>query len=65
MHASGLLDSEAFMHASGLLDSDVTGFRVTFKSDILDKYNFLVLPGSSLSPRPVKTMHHGDYMAYT
>ena len=55
---------QVFEHASGLLDSDVTGFPVTSKSDILDKYNFLVLPGSSPSPRSAKTgMHHGNYMA--
>ena len=55
---------QVFEHASGLLDSDVTGFPVTSKSDILDKYNFLVLPGSSPSPRSAKTgMRHGNYMA--
>ena len=46
-----------------LLDFDISGFPVTSKSDILDKNNFLVLPGSSPSPRSVKTgMRHGNYM---
>ena len=54
---------QVFKHASQLLDSDDMGFPVISKSDILDKYNFLVLPGSSPSPRSMKTgMRHGNYM---
>ena len=55
---------QVFRPSSGMLDSDVTGFPVTSKSDILDKCNFLAFPGSSPSPRSVKTgMRHGNIMA--
>ena len=54
---------QVFEHAFGLLDSDVIGFPVTSKSNILDKYNFLVLPGSFPSPGSVKMhMPHENYM---
>ena len=49
-------------HASALLDSDASGFPVSTKQDIKDRYNFLALPGSA--PRhktPKSGMRHGNY----
>ena len=37
---------QVFEFAAGLLDADLTGFPVTSRSDLLDKYNFMALPGS-------------------
>ena len=41
-------------HAASLLDSDVSGFPATSPEAIMDKYNFLVLPGSLPQRRPQK-----------
>ncbi|MCF1457238.1 MAG: hypothetical protein LPH21_06630 [Shewanella sp.] len=49
-------------HASALLDSDASGFPVSSKQDIGDRYNFLALPGSAPRQRSGKYgMRHGNY----
>lgn len=37
---------QVFEFATCLLDADLTGYPVTAKGDILDKFNFMALPGS-------------------
>ena len=49
-------------HASALLDSDASGFPVSSKQDIKDRYNFLALPGSAPRQKTPKSgMRHGNY----
>lgn len=53
---------QVFEFAAGLLDADMSGFPVTPKSDILDKYNFLGLPGSlASSPSAKSAMRYANY----
>ena len=47
---------QVFEYASAMLDADMTGFPVTKRADILDKFNFLALPGSA---RPAATSKTG------
>lgn len=53
---------QVFEFAAGLLDADSSGFPVTGKTDIPDRYNFLALPGSWPPQRSHKTpMRLGNY----
>ena len=53
---------QCFEHASALLDSDLSGFPVSSKKDLLDRYNFLALPGSAPRQQTAKSgMRHGNY----
>ena len=53
---------QVFEFAAGLLDADLTGFPVTSRSDLLDKYNFMALPGS-MPPQqgPKSAMRPANY----
>ena len=54
---------QCFEHASALLDSDLSGFPVSSKKDLLDRYNFLALPGSAPRQQTAKSgMRHGNYV---
>ncbi|MEW8548310.1 MAG: hypothetical protein AB2693_32805 [Candidatus Thiodiazotropha sp.] len=53
---------QVFEFAAGLLDADLTGFPVTSRSDLLDKYNFMALPGSMPpQPGPKSAMRLANY----
>ena len=50
-------------YASSLLDSDASGFPVSSKQDIKDRYNFLALPSSAPRHKTAKSgMRHGNYI---
>ena len=53
---------QVFEYASAMLDADMSGFPVTNRADILDKFNFLALPGSARPAATSKTgMRLGNY----
>ena len=45
------------------MDSDLSGFPVSSKKDLFDRYNFLALPGSAPRQQTAKSgMRHGNYV---
>ena len=46
---------QCFEHTSALLDSDLSGFPVSSKKDLLDRYNFLALHGSAPRQQTLKS----------
>ena len=58
----GRQTSKVTEHASAYLDSDYSGFLVSSKQDIKDRYNFLALTGSTPRQKTLKSgMRHGNY----
>ena len=52
---------QCFEHASALLDFDLSGFPISSKKDLLDRNNFLALPGSAPRQQTAKSgRRHGN-----